>query len=1740
MNLFQELIDKSVSRYQNSLIVLVYPWSQSDTADDGVRLSMSHKQCSRFTEILIELLERFKIGYLRLDDCDFKNRLTVLENAALKGQIRRESYNLQHYMEISDKKLRNVKKAGNISVRNSKASNDTSISFYLDSTDEKNSIRSVKICEDKASLYFTKLGEMKGRILYFINTSDLFCIEFDFKVRAADVQKMLLGNIFINGEQFSFLGCSSSGLKERKAFLLKGDSKNAESTLGKYGKFDEIPSVSKRLARIALLFSSVHMTDIKITSKMIINLDDVFSTSRKYNFTDGCGGIGSKLARAVTSQISEKDRVISPIQYLPSVYQIRLQGYKGVVALDTQIDGNQLSVRPSMRKFTTSALPMLALCGFSRPYTYGHLNRQLIFLLSALGVPDEIFLTLQRELFELISEMHVNAEAAVAMLHWMGKPDVAEMIMRLTIDENCSDITRILLYRKDVCNTLAKIKREYFIRDEKVKNDGKVKEKLRIMVKKSRLLYGVCDQLNQLKYGQCFLRITVNNVAKTVTGKIVTGRMPCYLLGDIRVLEAVDIPELSHLVDCIVFPIQGKRPHADEQAGGDLDGDKFFVTWDCRLIPPKTVQSHEYPAAESKHEGLITQAKMIRYFSTQNQAMKVTGLLANLFEQWADTKGPKSNECAYLGQLFGRAIDATKTGETLRIPDSLLKPQQLDENGPKFVWQKMAVEARAVKSKQDKPEDLRNALSSDAISEEYVLSILEDQETGLAEYEKFDFLWRFALNTFPSEIEAAEFINRKFVTKINFTLLTSTEKMLAIDAGVLPSFVEDPLTKSTILNKEDLSNDDISTVRSSWGLIYETEHSGFSLDGLIRKLPNYDAVLICFQMPDEVTICLKITERLLPGTKHAIGIGAFSAFFTSKRFGYRKKFQPTFELFYDLEDDRLQIYRNENLAQSFLWLKCSKVQSRNKQGVQIIDLLSETDVQDCISVDLSSFGGNILRPAASIRPHPLLRKAPVAYIEVYASSSGHPAYPDVLVGNEIENVEEQELECQFDEEPDDRDVCRLLLEKIEAIESQQVSSPTLRARLLDEIVNHCIPWTGNFSSETQSSLNTFLQKILSANTSWKVRIHIAVCVCRLGHHKLAENILLQGPLDQIPELSTVELLEIMEDWAVVWYIPPQIVVEWVKLLISMILSKPQVSQQESYHINVAWNTFVEFTNDVTLCKETFEMSIIDNLKLDSIKAATKESHLQVSMYRTSQLKSFAHLPANGDYVILIRRKDWKKANNTNATTSIARVISSMPAPFSVKLEISDDFTPAVLMQDAGTASSGWMINLLTNANITLYTRVIRACSSLLSSSVKKPLFRLIIGDASLSCGSNFQDVAQKAKHVNKIEEIGLNTAQISSANAALKSHLTLIHGPPGTGKTKVACAILQEAAKTECHETGVLALAETNTAVDNMTRRLAQLGMDIVRIGNVKYVPGDLYNFTLEGKLRLKGELEGRRTDFQDESGRTFHKKNYVKAILDQAQIVLTTCAGAGDSVLSGRNFKFVLVDEATQTKEGTVLCGLSRGAEQLVMIGDPNQLGPLVKIEQDWAWLSTEEQQKVSSDLEETLFHRLHNNKIVSTYFLDTQYRMHPSIADFPSKHFYNGQLKSGTTENDRKPIWQLTPAAVAFLHVAGNGKRVRTSYENTEEARKIKELIDLLLDSSDTKLAKKDIAVLALYNGQVRSLRESLPGIEISSIDGFQGREAEIILVSTVRSGGNLGIVCADILFIYDFYCISFPRRL
>lgn len=183
----------------------------------------------------------------------------------------------------------------------------------------------------------------------------------------------------------------------------------------------------------------------------------------------------------------------------------------------------------------------------------------MVLLLHSLGISEAVLLRKQQEFFDYLSTSTTNPVAAFRFLTYTNNMELAERVLLDGIEP----------WKKQISSL---INQEF----SKILNK-KEEQKCRIMIPQSRLLFGVCDSMSVLKEGECAVKVTMDGDGHPMALKgmeILVTRNPCLHPGDLQKFSVVEKPELSHLTDCIVFPVRGKRPSADMMSGGDLDGDK--------------------------------------------------------------------------------------------------------------------------------------------------------------------------------------------------------------------------------------------------------------------------------------------------------------------------------------------------------------------------------------------------------------------------------------------------------------------------------------------------------------------------------------------------------------------------------------------------------------------------------------------------------------------------------------------------------------------------------------------------------------------------------------------------------------------------------------------------------------------------------------------------------------------------------------------------------------------------------------------------------------------------------------------------------------------------------------------------------------------------------------------------------------------------------------------------------------
>ena len=368
--------------------------------------------------------------------------------------------------------------------------------------------------------------------------------------------------------------------------------------------------------------------------------------------------------------------------------------------------------------------------------------------------------------------------------------------------------------------------------------------------------------------------------------------------------------------------------------------------------------------------------------------------------------------------------------------------------------------------------------------------------------------------------------------------------------------------------------------------------------------------------------------------------------------------------------------------------------------------------------------------------------------------------------------------------------------------------------------------------------------------------------------------------------------------------------------------------------------------------------------------------------------------------------------------------------------------------------------------------------------------------------------------VYKIEGYGeLNSSQKMAINNTRKHVLNLIQGPPGTGKTFTASFLIYNILLSRKNMNDkILVCAPTNAAADNLALALLNIKTAVKNKNsnpkqfNILRVVARTREFIEYDKKVQKISLQNL-VDFDKDD---FRKE--CKAIIDDTDIVITTCSTSMIDKLEKYDFKFVVIDETTQSPEVETLLPILKGSRHVTLIGDPQQLSPTI--------LHPKGKQ---TGMHITLFERIMKIKPEIKSLLNKQYRMHPKIAEFISLNFYNNELTNGVTIQERtnhnfnnKFNWPNKNFPIIFINVEGREKLSisGTSYYNHNEYFIIKKLLEEKFPNDQIN----NTCIITPYLGQKEYLETELNiKIEISSIDSFQGKEKDFIIINTVRNNKN-----------------------
>lgn len=480
------------------------------------------------------------------------------------------------------------------------------------------------------------------------------------------VTRALEQGIVVAGRYYVFLAFGNSQFREHSAyFYAPTATRSADDIRRALGTFDHIKTPAKFGARLGQCFSTTR----HITSSKSLKIEMIKDIERNgFAFTDGVGKISLFLAKMAAQELGLQNAFEDP----PSAYQFRLAGCKGVLVLDPKIHSHEVHIRKSQYKFKAEfdSLEIIRASAFTTAY----FNRQLILVLSTLGVPDQVFVQKQQEWIDCLEL--VTKDETVALGSLQRNVDINQMSLTMA-----GMILDGFMYARDpFVMSLLHLWRAYNIKT--------LKEKARIVIEKGAFVLGCVDETATLRghfdseqnrpgltrqdklaiAPEIFLRVsdtTKPGHYKVITGVCILARNPSLHAGDVRVVRAVDVPALHHLKNVVVLPQSGDRDLGNMCSGGDLDGDDYLVMWDEDFVPI-TINEEPMDFTPDKPTELdrAIKVKDLTDFFVNYMKNDSLGQIAHAHLAQADfsDEGVRDYKCLELAKLHSQAVDYPKSG----------------------------------------------------------------------------------------------------------------------------------------------------------------------------------------------------------------------------------------------------------------------------------------------------------------------------------------------------------------------------------------------------------------------------------------------------------------------------------------------------------------------------------------------------------------------------------------------------------------------------------------------------------------------------------------------------------------------------------------------------------------------------------------------------------------------------------------------------------------------------------------------------------------------------------------------------------------------------------------------------------------------------------------------------------------------------------------------------------------------
>ncbi|KZT10828.1 RdRP-domain-containing protein [Laetiporus sulphureus 93-53] len=1511
--------------------------------------------------------------------------------------------------------------------------------------------------------------------------------------------RLFKAGLFLNGVQYRFYGHSNSQLRSRSCFLREANTdQELNDRLYAFGDFKKIMNVAKRAKRIGLLFSKAEL-DWNLDPRWTQDIDDIVINGE--TFSDGCGLMSKRFA----VQLSRHKRYIYHGRpYTPCIFQIRYRrerwssvltlsmSTKGVLMLHPELAENyHVQFRASQRKFIATQDNTFSVVDHSTPYAFGRLNNDVIVLMASLGITSETFLAKQEAYHHWIRAASNDWEVAFNFLCALGHYGTAE---------------RLLLDGIESAEVKAKIRSSQMSELAAFKKNEKYRS--RMVVLKSRLLFGVCDPYGVLDEGEVHVRVSVpRRGASTLTNTdVMVVRNPCLHPGDCLKLRTVDHPRLSHLVDCVVF--------------ASRDGDKFLVIWDPDLVPKKVAESYTYPPAKERVSVQVSREDLAKHFASYNTM--ALGTITSLHAKWvrSSPKGAMSDECQDLNALHSQAVD----GASVKIPERLRSPPEPDSP---YVIDLLQDSAKRFFETyiQSEPDALEAQTLSPEAAGEVLARFLSTEKTALSECEVVTMAAAFARRNGISL--------RPYLCHIDFGALATSEKhALSLQLGLTPE--HDPyiwnsrfisLIRSEILRSRDLSTRDLGGPLRLQKLYSSSEQGRAAFFEYLKDATQqYNRRLMILKTDDRFSVGIflrgpipwdeepEINDNVLVCPFMPIASEVSSTYWRGTK-GYRLH----------CSDNLMQLY-DQQRGNTFIFVNRPPIKS---------------DVDIVTSIALQKISGRVQKQCGRIY------RTPVVAIEIHVVSNRDRVACQAF-DLRYEQVPTEEFMRRFDHKPqqftpnsirdldwtDDETGGRLFAGTKQDAEDVLAS---MEVELLQKYFHIAI------ANRAEDRLFWIFETLLKMEPLPEVRITDCIDQHAFLAYSVLKKYLPDGPallppvaaplgptilrgivrsantlgiasLAALERLaSATDSLDLTTYFDTLWWValsvrPSTLVQELLLVLHDSRTGKTQNKTYEYAHkylLGVAFDR-AEEAADACPCDDAgrpkrqrvapVHARLVAPKRDQEEEVAGSEdkypthvmAHIRVDAQTNIRIHSHIRLrlasPVDGSDLLAL------------GTTVLDGVVLRA-GKGELFLELKHPLPPEYqrvdwYLYDAGSIATS---KAMMDAVLRLATEGSECCS----------FSDIIAGDEAV-----LDPATEEQTTADGLDEDlpSLNDSQKAAVRAAGSSTLALIWGPPGTGKTTVVVQILIHFIKSS-PGTKILMTASTHNAVDNVLERfLVENGANgllaqdqILRVATESSkVNKALQKFTIDA--RVGGSM--------NENPRLMQK---AQQRAKEASIVFTTCSGAGLGVLRNMDFEIVLIDEASQITEPCALIPLVKGCQRAVLVGDHVQLRPTVR------------PMAKALEFDRSLFERLYTGPAYA--------RMTRTMLDF-----YQGRLRTGTPREDEIrmtlgssifpwPTEQSRIFPVVFVPCAAEEDHGRSSKGNSGQVELAKYILGLLRAARGNEVAEEtarvqgvSIAVLTPYSRQVQMLKQT-----ISSSMNVVGREADIVVFSTVRSNmeGDIGFL-------------------